>query len=292
MSENTDAKRYRDRISKFFKGAVRRGVNLTVEQRFRVIVQELFEYEGEYDPEIVQFFDHFLASSSKNAHDIMVPRSRMVSVSASMSLQKIVEIIKETGHSRYPILGDSPEAIVGVLHAKDLFTKFGDDDEQVFDIESVRREVQTVPQDQSIISLLQEFKHSHMHIAVVEDEFGDVVGVVTMEDVFEQFFGEIQDEHDRGKEAELLIESDGANRSETSNGETTVKADLSIDEFNEHFGSSLSNDQSNTIGGYVVTKLGHVPQKGEKTRADDLLIEIVEASARRIERISVLRNGQ
>ena len=274
------------------KGAVRRGVNLTVEQKLRVILDELFEYEGDYDGEVAQFFDSFLESSNKNAHDIMIPRSRMMCITPQMSVDDIIKSVKDTGHSRYPIQGDTSDSVIGLMHVKDLLTKFSNGNAENFSITDIKRDVQLVPQDMSIISLLKELQRTHIHMAVVVDEFGGVVGLVTMEDVFEQFFGEIQDEHDKGEEAGLLIETDGTQPDPKKNGETTVKADLSIDEFNEHFGSSLSNNQNNTIGGYVLTKLGHVPVKGEKTRADDLLIEIVEASPRRIEKISVTRNGQ
>ena len=131
-----------------------------------------------------------------------------------------------------------------------------------------------------------------MHLAVVENEYAQIVGLVTMEDVFEQFFGEIQDEHDHGEEAVSLMEHDNGGAKPEHNGHSDVSADLSIDEFNEYFETTLSNDLNNTIGGYLATKFGHVPVTGEKTKEGDVRFEVLEATERRIVKIRVTRNGQ
>lgn len=296
MSEAKEEKRFRDRLRKFLKGLIRRGVNLTLEERYGLMVEEMLKFEKDFDQEILQFFSRFLDSSNKNAHDIMVPLPRVVAVSPSMSLNEILDKVVQTGHSRYPIQGDTKDTITGLLHVKDLFAKYREGNSDEFDIESLRRDVVTVYEDLSLVNLLQKFKEKQAHMAVVLDESQKVIGVVTLEDFFEQFFGDIQDEHDQGEEDKKLIEEAEEGGNKLTNGGTNIKADLSIDEFNKHFGTELSNDHSNTIGGYVVTKLGHVPLKGEKTKLDDseppLIAEITEATDRKIESLAVSRNDQ
>ncbi|MYD42335.1 MAG: CBS domain-containing protein [Gammaproteobacteria bacterium] len=275
------------------RGAVRKGVDLSFEEKFKILMDSVFTFDQDFDEEAVPFITTLLESSTKNAHDIMVPRSRVVTVSRDMSLEKVVGIIKETGHSRYPIQGHNVDSVLGLLHAKDLLaTLISGDNGSFFDVAELRRDAKVVPQDQSIVSLLREFQRDRVHLAVVENEYSQIVGLVTMEDIFEQFFGEIHDEHDMGEAVEDLIQEEDGGASPHDNGHTDVSADLSIDEFNEHFDSSLSNDQNNTIGGYLSTKLGHVPVVGEKTKDGDIRFEVLEATERRIVKIRVKRNGQ
>ena len=293
MSEIGKRTPYRRRWRNLFRGAVRKGVNLTFEQKFRNLATELFEFENDFDQEVIPFISLFLESSTKNAHDIMVPRSRVVSVSRNMSRADIVAVMIKTGHSRYPIQGNDIDSVMGLLYAKDLLMSvLTDTNECEFNIEALRRDVKVVPQDQSIVSLLHEFKREHVHMSMVENEYRHIVGLVTMEDVFEQFFGEIQDEHDKGEETDALIEEDNGGATHKHNGHTDVSADLSIDEFNEHFTAGLSNDKNNTIGGYLVTKFGHVPVTGEKTKEGDFRFKVLEATDRRIVKIRVTRNGR
>ena len=293
MINLNNACRLANAFRNLFRGAVVKGVNLTFEQKFRNLADELFEFEQDFDEEVIPFMQQFLQSSTKNAHDIMVPRSRVISVSRDMSRSDILKVMIDTGHSRYPIQGGDVDSVEGLLYAKDLLASvLQGNKESDFNIDDLVRHVKTVPQDQSIVSLLHEFKREQVHMAVVENEYRQIVGLVTMEDVFEQFFGEIQDEHDRGEETVSLIEENNGGATHTENGHTDVIADLSIDEFNEHFDAALSNDQNNTIGGYISTKLGHVPVTGEKTKEGDFRFEVLEATSRRITKVRVTRNGQ
>lgn len=293
MSDIADKTPVGTRWRNLFRGAVRKGVDLTFEQKFRNLADSLFEFDQDFDQEILPFITMLLESSTKNAHDIMVPRSRVVTVSRNMSRADILQVMRDTGHSRYPIQGDDVDSVLGLLYAKDFLVSVSNGDgAKEFNIDALRREVKVVPQDQSIVSLLSDFQRDHVHLAVVENEYSQIVGLVTMEDVFEQFFGEIHDEHDFGEAVEQLIEVDDGGPDPENNGHTDVSADLSIDEFNDHFESNLSNDQNNTIGGYLSTKLGHVPVVGEKTKEGSFRFEVLEASERRIVKIRVTRNGQ
>ncbi len=289
MSENEPhSKRWKN----LFRGAARKVVDMTFEQKFRNLADEVFEVDNDFDQEVIPLIGNLLESSTKNAHDIMVPRSRVVSLSRNMSREDVIRVIKKEGHSRYPIQGDDPDSIVGLLHAKDLLTSIlKEDSAENFDIDALRREVKIVAQDQSIVALLEDFRRDQVHLAVVENEYAQIVGLVTMEDVFEQFFGEIQDEHDQGEEATSLMEHDNGGAKPEQNGHSDVSADLTVDEFNEFFETGLSNDMNNTIGGYLATKFGHVPVKGEKTKEGDVRFEVLEATDRRIVKIRVTRNG-
>ena len=293
MSESEQRIPYSKRVRNLFRGAVRKGVDLTFEQKFRNLADEVFAFDNDFDQEVIPLIGNLLESSTKNAHDIMVPRSRVISLSKDMSLEAVLDVIKETGHSRYPLQGDDPDSVIGLVYVKDLLASLPKGDcAGGFNMGALRRDVKVVPQDQSIVALLEEFRRERVHLAVVENEYAQIVGLATMEDIFEQFFGEIQDEHDYGEEAVSLMEHDNGGAKPERNGHSDVSADLSIDEFNEFFETDLSNDQNNTIGGYLATKLGHVPVMGEKTREGDVRFEVLEATERRIVKIRVTRNGQ
>ena len=293
MSESEQRTSYVKRVRNLFRGAVRKGVDLTFERKFRSLVDEVFEVGNDFDQEVVPLIGNLLETSTKNAHDIMVPLSRVVSLSKDMSLEDVLDVIKASGHSRYPLIGDEPGSMIGLVYVKDLLASLpaGNSDGS-FDINALRRDVKVVPQDQGIVALLEEFRRERVHLAVVENEYAQIVGLVTMEDVFEEFFGDIQDEHDHGDEADSLMVHDNGGAKPEQNGHSDVSADLSIDEFNTFFETNLSNDLNNTIGGYLATKFGHVPVTGEKTKEGDVRFEVLEATERRIVKIRVTRNGQ
>ena len=293
MSDKDKPPSVRRRLANLFRGAVLKGVDITFADKFHSLADELFEFDTDFDEEVIPLIGNMLERSKKNAHDIMVPLSRVKSLNASMSREEVFRTIRETRHSRYPILGASPDSIVGILHVRDLLASvLNEDSKEDFNLEALRRDINVVPQDQGIVALLSHFRRESAHLAIVEDEYSQFVGLVTMEDVFEQFFGEIQDEHDEGEEAEVLIDHDNGGALHSGNGHSDVSADLSIDEFNEKFEASLSNDQNNTIGGYLATKLGHVPVVGEKTKEGELRFEVLEANERRITKVRVKRKEQ
>ncbi|NNC98902.1 MAG: CBS domain-containing protein [Gammaproteobacteria bacterium] len=216
--------------------------------------------------------------SDLKVRDIMIPRSSMVSIEKDDSLEHCLEVMIESSHSRFPVVDNERDQVIGILLAKDLLRYF-DNNKRKFNLRDITRPVVFVPESKRLNVLLADFRENHNHMAVVVDEYASVAGLVTIEDVLEQIVGDIEDEHDF-EEGETMIR-------ELDNGETIFKAILPVDEFNAHFGSSLCEDSSDTVGGLISQTLGHVPQRGEILPMDDMLFEIVHADSRRVHLISV-----
>ena len=220
--------------------------------------------------------------SDLKVRDIMVPRSSMAFVEREHDLDHCLDVMVDSGHSRFPVVDNEKDQIVGMLLAKDLLRFFDEDDQQRFNLRDLTRPVVFVPESKRLNVLLGEFRENRNHMAVVVDEFGAVAGLVTIEDVLEQIVGNIEDEHDDEDDEQLIRELKG--------GEIIVKALLPIDEFNEHFETYLNGANSDTIGGLLSQTLGHVPQRGESVVIDNINFEIVHADSRRIHLIRVTRN--
>ena len=193
--------------------------------------------------------------SDLKVRDIMVPRSSMVFVEREDDLDRCLDIMVESAHSRFPVVDHEKDQIVGILLAKDLLRYFDDDNKQRFNLRDLTRPVVFVPESKRLNILLGEFRENRNHMAVVVDEFSAIAGLVTIEDVLEQIVGNIEDEHDFEDEESQIRELD--------DGEVIVKALLPIDEFNTHFKSYLNESNSDTIGGLISQALGHVPQRSE-----------------------------
>ena len=218
--------------------------------------------------------------SDLKVRDIMIPRSSMVHVEKEDSLDDCLDIMVESAHSRFPVVDNEKDQIVGILLAKDLLRYFDDDNKQRFNLRDLTRPVVFVPESKRLNVLLSDFRENRNHMAVVVDEFGAVAGLVTIEDVLEQIVGDIEDEHDVEEEESMIRELD--------DGEIIVKALLPVDEFNEHFKCYLNENSSDTIGGLLSQTLGHVPQRGETATLEKLTFEIVHADTRRVHLIRVI----
>jgi magnesium and cobalt transporter len=218
-----------------------------------------------------------LAVDDMQVRDIMVPRSQMIFVSRDESPGRLVEQVVESGHSRFPVIGEDRDQILGVLLAKDLLRlqTAGDAD---FEIREFMRPVIFVPESKRLNVLLKEFRRSHNHIAMVVDEYGGVCGLVTIEDVIEQIVGEIDDEHD--------VEEDEKIRKERPR-EFTVRALTPIADFNEFFGTEFSDAEFDTIGGLLMQEFGRLPRRGETCKVDTLEFRILRADRRRIDLVRV-----
>jgi magnesium and cobalt transporter len=212
----------------------------------------------------------------------MIPRSSMVSVEREDDLDKCLDIMVESAHSRFPVMDNEKDQITGILLAKDLLRFFDEDNKQRFNLRDLMRPVVFVPESKRLNVLLAEFRENRNHMAVVVDEFGAIAGLVTIEDVLEQIVGDIEDEHDL-EDDEIMIR-------ELDDGEIIVKALLEVDEFNDHFKTYLNENGSDTIGGLISQTLGHVPQRGEELQMDQISFEIVHADSRRIHLIRVEKN--
>ncbi len=211
--------------------------------------------------------------SDMQARDIMIPRAQMVFIKADGKLEEILPQIIDASHSRYPVVGDSPDTILGILLAKDLLPQILSPDNGNFSIEKLLRPAMVVPESKRLNVLLREFRENRNHMAIVIDEYGGVAGLVTIEDVLEEIVGEIEDETDT--QADRYIHMIDAN-------EFMVKALTPIEEFNAYFECNFSDEDFDTIGGLVIQAFGHMPTRNEETTIDGFKFEVIKADQRKI----------
>jgi len=234
---------------------------------------------GLIDADVLAMLEGVLQVSEIQVRDVMVPRSQMVVVNRGDPPDKILPAVVESGHSRFPVVGENRDEIVGILLAKDLLRVFAEGGKGDFDIRECLRPAVFIPESKRLNVLLKEFRVSHNHMAIVVDEYGGVAGLLTIEDVLEQIVGEIGDEYD-------LDEAEGIHKE----GERAfaVPALTRIEEFNAAFGTRFSDDEVDTIGGLVLQELGRMPRRGETVEIGGLEIKVVRADRRRIESLRVI----
>jgi magnesium and cobalt transporter len=213
-----------------------------------------------------------------HARDIMIPRSSLVVVDEDQQPAELLPLVIESGHSRFPVVGDDVDDIKGILHAKDLLSLSIEDEGQSFDIKNFIRPAAVIPESKRLNVLLQEFRENRNHMALVVDEYGQISGAVTIEDVLEQIVGEIEDEHD--------VDDDSFVK-QLEPSLFHVKANTTIEDFNEYFGLNLSDDEFDTIGGIVLHAFGHLPELGEATEVSGLRFEVLNADSRRLRLLRV-----
>ncbi len=212
-----------------------------------------------------------LEVSELHVRDAMIPRGQMVVVAVEATLQDILPLIVESGHSRFPIVKDDKDEVVGILLAKDLLRCFVDGHD--FCLTELMRPASFIPESKRLSVLLKEFRASRNHMAVVVDEYGGVSGLITIEDVLEEIVGEIDDEHD-DDEIEYIVKTD--------DGRYTVSALTPIEAFNDYFSASFSDEEFDTIGGLVVGHLGRLPDGGESVLLDGFDFVVLRADNRRL----------
>jgi hemolysin (HlyC) family protein len=233
---------------------------------------------GLFDVEAQGMIEGVLQVAEMQARDIMIPRSQMVVVSRDDNPEQIIPVAIESGHSRFPVVGESRDEVVGVLLAKDLLRYSSRNDDQQFSIREILRPAVFVPESKRLNVLLKEFRASRNHLAIVVDEYGGVAGMVTIEDVLEQIVGEIEDEHDIDEDTFIRKYSDV---------NYTIKSLTPIEDFNEYFETNFSDDEFDTIGGLVTHKLGRLPKRGETIILDNMSFQIINADNRRIHLMKV-----
>ena len=233
--------------------------NLQVQQL--IGAEELYMIEG------------VLQVSDMQARDIMIPRGQMVVLDHDDSFAAIIEKIAESGHSRFPVIDDDKDDVVGVLLAKDLLQLSVEKPEQ-FEINDYIRSASFIPESKRLNVLLKEFRVNRSHMAMIVDEYGGVSGLVTIEDVLERIVGKIDDEHD-DDEDELDIQPHGANR-------YSVRALTSLADFNDYFNTDYVNEDVETLGGYLLGHIGHLPERGESITLDQLTFKVLDADSRHI----------
>lgn len=230
------------------------------------------------DADALGIIEGALQVSSMQVRDIMIPRSQVVTVSSKLPVNELVELVTNASHSRFPVIGENADNVMGILLAKDLLPLLLQDNSERFDIKDVVRPATFVPESKRLNVLLREFRETRHHMAIVIDEYGSVCGAVTIEDVLEQIVGEIEDEYDVDDDS-YIKKFDDENH--------IVKALTPVDEFNEYFETDFSDQEFTTIGGLVLQQFGHIPERGETINIGPFLVTILNADSRHIKLLKI-----
>jgi magnesium and cobalt transporter len=230
------------------------------------------------DADALSIIEGALQVSSMQVRDIMIPRSQVITVPADLAAVEIIELITKASHSRFPVMGDNVDSVLGILLAKDLLPLALNNAKEKFRIKDVIRPATFVPESKRLNVLLREFRETRQHMAIVIDEYGSVCGAVTIEDVLEQIVGEIEDEYDVDDDS-YIKKFDEENY--------IVKALTPVDEFNEYFDTAFSDQEFITVGGLVLQQFGHIPERGETITIGKFLITVLNADSRQIKLIKV-----
>jgi magnesium and cobalt transporter len=218
-----------------------------------------------------------LQMSDMQARDIMIPRSLMIVIEKGTDLKGILNIVRTSAHSRFPVIGDDRDDVLGILLAKDLLNYFNlgsiEKGSSEYLMDNLRPAI-VVPESKRLDVLLKEFRVNRHHMAIVVDEYGGVSGLVTIEDILEEIVGEIEDETDVENEVKMI--------DKLEQNKWLVQAQMDIEDFNEYFEVSYKDDEYDTVSGLLLQSFGHLPAKGESVVIDNFNIEIVEADNRRI----------
>ena len=244
----------------------------------------LQQADSVFDPEEKDMLQGVLEVAETQVREVMVPRSQMVVIERNQSLDEMLKVIVDSGHSRFPVIGEDRDEVLGILLAKDLLRYFGNESRGDLRIEEFLRAPAVIPESKRLNALLKEFRDSHNHMAIVVDEYGGVSGLLTIEDVLEEIVGEIDDEHDP-EEADFIQKEGEREGRETY----LVRALTRIEDFNEYFSSALPDDDYDTIGGLVMHELGRLPRRGEKLTSNGFDFRVMKADRRRIDTVQVQR---
>lgn len=233
-----------------------------------------------FDADAQAMLEGVLQVADMQARDIMIPRAQMVVLEKDADLRAALGTVVESGHSRFPVVGESRDEVVGIVLAKDLLEHFLENPESPFNLRDYLRPAPFVPESMRLNMLLKNFRASRNHMAIVADEYGGAAGLVTIEDVLEQIVGDIDDEYDVDDEARILKHTDKR---------YTVKALTPIEDFNEYFGTAFGDADHATVGGLVTHAFGHLPKRGEKILIGNLRFKVLRADSRRLHLLEVLR---
>ncbi len=231
------------------------------------------------DADALAMIEGVLQVSEMQARDIMVPRAQMDVIDIRESPGQFVPMVMQTGHSRFPVIGENKDDVIGILLAKDLLRHYAGEEE--FNVREMLRPAVFIPGSKQLNVLLKEFRKNRNHMAVVVDEYGGVAGLVTIEDVIEQIVGDIEDEYDFEDVEDNIVPEKG--------GQYRVKALTEIDDFNAVFGTRYSDQDFDTIGGLVMSRFGRVPKRGEQVSFDNLTFKVLRADSRRLHSLQVAK---
>jgi magnesium and cobalt transporter len=234
---------------------------------------------GLFDSEALVMLEGVLQVSDLQVRDIMIPRAQMVVVGRDHELNEVLPVVVKSAHSRFPVIDDDRAEVVGIMLAKDLL-QYCADNPQRFKMRDIVRSAVFVPESKRLNVLLREFRASRNHMAIVVDEYGSAAGLVTIEDVLEQIVGEIEDEYDFDEGAFILKR--GPNR-------YTLKAHTTIEDFNAYFKADFDDSEYETVGGLVVSALGHLPVRGESAVLGKYRFTVMRADSRTVRLLDVDR---
>ena len=245
-SNDSGSKTWMGRISKVFSSEPRD------REELKELINESCE-KGILDAEAVAMIEGALAVSEMQVRDAMIPRSHMVVVSLDTSVDEFLPLVLESGHSRFPVIGEDRDEVQGILLAKDLLRHYAENSGPL-DLKALLRPAVVIPESKRLNMLLRDFRSSRNHMAIVVDEYGGVSGLITIEDVLEEIVGEIDDEHDEEEEAPIKP---------LGKGRYQINALAEIEEFNEAFACVFSDEDYDTVGGLLLAEFGRVPERGE-----------------------------
>ncbi|MBJ89044.1 MAG: magnesium/cobalt efflux protein [Woeseia sp.] len=247
-------------------------------------IQDLLqEDKGVFAPEEKDMLSGVLEVAETQVREVMVPRSQMIVIEKDQPIDEMLDVIISSGHSRFPVIGQDRDEIIGILLAKDLLKLFGERKDTELQFDKFLRPAAVIPESKRLDTLLKEFRASHNHMAIVVDEYGGVSGLLTIEDVLEEIVGEIDDEHDQEDEEDIKLDTDAA-----GHPCHTVRALTRIEDFNEYFGSELTEEHDyDTIGGLVMHELGRLPRPGELLDYGGFQFRVTRAESRRIDAVQV-----
>ena len=241
------------------------------------------ERKGLVNVDALGMIEGALAVADLQVRDIMVPRTGMVVVDRDKRPEEFIDTVVESGHSRFPVIGDGRDDVDGILLAKDLLRYFALERTRDFDLRDAMRPAWFVPESKRLNVLLKEFQNGRNHMAIVVNEWGGLSGLVTIEDVLEQIVGEIDDEHDIDEESFIA---------QVKPGEYVVKALMPVENFNTTFDTAFDEDEFDTLGGIVVKAFGYLPERGEELTLGDLRFSVLRADRRQVHLFRVLAAGR
>lgn len=261
------------RLQEFFRFLVKRG---TVTEKDIHSIIDAGEEEGVLNLDEHEMIHGVLGLKGRIAREIMVPRTEIACVNSQVSIEEVIHQIIEDGHSRIPVFEEDLDHIVGIIYAKDIL-KFWEKEDSRTSPREIARKAYFIPETMNLESLLREFKRKKVHIAIVVDEYGGTSGIITIEDLIEEVFGEIEDEYDT--EEQRLVPLD--------DGWVLVDGRLEIEELEEHLNMEVPKENFESVGGFIFHLIGRVPREGETIEYPGLEIKIEAADDRKIERVKI-----
>ena len=270
-------------ISKLIKKINFLGNNQSLRDSIKDVIDEKSNEESQnidLSSKEKSILSNILSINKLKADDVMIPRASIIAIPQDSSFQNIIDTIDKESHSRMPVFRKDLDNVLGMIHIKDII-KFSGSNHNDFNIKKIMREVLFVPPTMPVMNLLLKMQATKLHMALVIDEHGGTDGLITIEDVIEEIVGEIEDEHDK---------DDDFNFKKIDSNTFEAKADMTLDDFNHESNLSIVEENVDTLGGYIFSKINRVPYAGEVIKVDNTYqFEIIEADPRKIKKIRIFK---